>query len=63
MRLSVAQAAVAGGKTDVLLTVVDLIPDGCHRAIIQAEVLLHTDADPSALRAAYDAVWGEAAHW
>lgn len=60
VRLSVAQAAVAGGNLDLLRTVVDLVPEGFHRAIIQAEVLTHTDADPSALAAAYEAVWAEA---
>lgn len=60
VRLSVAQAAVAAGKTDILRTVVDLVPDGFHRAIIHAEVLLHTDADASVLQEAYDAVWSEA---
>jgi|GEM_PF-3853376 len=60
VRLSVAQSALASGKTDILRTVVDLVPDGFHRAIIQAEMLLHTDADPDALQAAYDAVWNEA---
>ncbi|MDF1597100.1 MAG: hypothetical protein P1T08_13555 [Acidimicrobiia bacterium] len=60
VRLSVAQAAVATGKTDVLRIVVDLVPEGFHRAIIQAEVLLHTDADADAVQAAYDAVWNEA---
>lgn len=60
VRLSVAQAAVAGGNLDLLRRVVDLVPEGFHRAIIQAEVLVHTDADPAALAAAYDAVWAEA---
>lgn len=60
VRLSVAQAAIAGGNMDLLRTVVDLIRDGFHRAIIQAEMLLHTDADRAALTAAYDAVWDEA---
>lgn len=60
VRLSVAQAAVAAGNLDVLRTVVELVPDGFHRAIIQAELLVHTGADPTALKAAYDAVWHEA---
>lgn len=60
VRLSVAQAAVATGKTEVLRTVVDLVPEGFHRAIIQAEVMLHTDARTDAIQEAYDAVWNEA---
>lgn len=60
VRLSVAQAAVAGGNVDLIRDVIDLVPEGFHRAIIQAEVLLHTNADPPALAAAYDAVWAEA---
>lgn len=60
VRLSVAQAAVAGGNVDFIRNVIDLVPGGFHRAIIQAEVLLHTNADPPALTAAYDAVWAEA---
>lgn len=60
VRLSVAQAAVAGGNVDLLRTVVDLVPEGFHRAIIQAETLLHTDAEPAAVAAAYEAVWAEA---
>ena len=57
VRLLVAQAAIAAGKTDLFRTVVDLVPDGFHRAIIQAEFLLNTDADADALQAAYDVVW------
>lgn len=57
VRLLVAQAAIAAGKTDLLRTVVDLVPDGFHRAIIQAEFLLNTDADADSLQAAYDVVW------
>jgi hypothetical protein len=60
VRLSVAQAALAAGNVDVLRTVVDLVPEGFHRAIIHAEVLLNTDADPTVLASAYDAVWAEA---
>lgn len=60
VRLSVAQAAVAGGHVDLLRTVVDHVPEGFHRAIIQAEVLLHTNADAPVLAAAYDEVWAEA---
>jgi hypothetical protein len=60
VRLSVAQAAVAVGKVDVLRAVVELVPDGFHRAIIRAESLLHTNADQTTLKAAYDAVWEEA---
>jgi tetratricopeptide (TPR) repeat protein len=60
VRLSVAQAAIAAGKTDLLRMVVDLVPDGFHRAIIQAEFLLNTDADADALQAAYDVVWDAA---
>ncbi|WP_147453837.1 hypothetical protein [Nocardiopsis sp. Huas11] len=59
VRLSVAQAALASGQTDVLRTVVDLVTDRFHRAILQAEVLLNTDAERGVLQAAYDAVWGE----
>lgn len=61
VRLSVAQAAIASGRTDLLRTVVDLVPDGFHRAIIQAEFLLNTGADSAALQTAYDAVWRSAA--
>jgi len=60
VRLSVAQAALAVGNVDLVRTVVDLVPDGFHRTIIQAEVLLHTDADTTVLAPAYDAVWAEA---
>lgn len=60
VRLSVAQAAVAAGDVDVLRTVVELVPEGFHRAIIQAETLLHTGGDPGALAAAYDEVWAHA---
>jgi tetratricopeptide (TPR) repeat protein len=61
VRLSVAQAAIASGRTDLLRTVVDLVPDGFHRTIIQAEFLLNTGADRAALQTAYDAVWRSAA--
>lgn len=61
VRLSVAQAAIASGRTDLVQTVVDLVPDGFHRAIIQAEFLLNTGADTAALQDAYDAVWNVAA--
>jgi hypothetical protein len=61
VRLSVAQAAIASGRTDLLRTVVDLVPDGFHRAIIQAEFLLNTGADRAALQTAYAAVWRSAA--
>lgn len=60
VRLSVAQAAIASGRTDLLRTVVDLVPDGFHRTIIQAEFLLNTGADRAALQTAYDAVWRSA---
>lgn len=48
VRLSVAQAAIASGRSDLLRTVVDLVPDGFHRAIIQAEFLLKTGTDSAA---------------
>jgi hypothetical protein len=57
VRLSVAQAAIAAGRTDLLGTVVDLVPDGFHRAIIQAEFLLNTGADATELQHAYNEVW------
>lgn len=60
VRLSVAQAAVVSGNRDVLSTVVDVVPDGFHGAMIQAEVLLHTGADSAVLADAYDKVWAEA---
>ena len=60
VRLSVAQAAVAAGNLDLLRTVVDLVPEGFHRAIIQADFLQHTDANPGRSPTAYDAVWTEA---
>jgi tetratricopeptide (TPR) repeat protein len=60
VRLSVAQAAVARGNVDLLRTVVDLVPEGFHRAIIQAELLMHSGADAASIAAAYDAVWAEA---
>ncbi|MCA1696244.1 MAG: hypothetical protein LC749_16840, partial [Actinobacteria bacterium] len=61
VRLSVAQAAIGSGRTDLIRTVVDLVPDGFHRTIIQAEFLLNTGADRAALQTAYDAVWRSAA--
>jgi hypothetical protein len=60
VRLAVAEAAIASGNTHLAQRVISHVPQGFQRAIIEAELLAQTSANPNTLQSAFDAVWTEA---